>query len=70
MNGGERLDERLPTELALLALTQHQLGRREEAQESLTHLRRRIIEQPLAADDAGVRSLISEAEALVNGRGG
>src|SRR5262249_28252555 len=56
----------LPADLAFLAMTQHQLGRNEQAQATLTLLRGAVKQSPrtTSAED---QALLTEAEALLTG---
>ncbi|HTU17808.1 MAG TPA: protein kinase, partial [Gemmataceae bacterium] len=57
----------LPTDLAFLAMTQHQLGKKDEAKATLGRLRK-IMKQPRSAQDAESASFLREAEELIEGK--
>jgi WD40 repeat protein len=55
-----------PSDVAFLAMSQHQLGKKDEAKAMLSRLRE-LMEQPRWAKDAEARSFLREAETLING---
>jgi WD40 repeat protein/serine/threonine protein kinase/Flp pilus assembly protein TadD len=65
LNAGK--DGSLPADLAFLAMAQHQLGRKEQAQATLARLRE-AMKQPRWAQDAESQAFLREAEALLQGK--
>jgi uncharacterized protein with WD repeat len=57
----------LPAGLAFLAMTQHQLGKKDEAKATLDRLRR-AMKQPRWAQDAEFASFLREADELIEGK--
>jgi Flp pilus assembly protein TadD len=57
----------LPSDLAFLAMTQHQLGKKEEAKTTLRELRE-VMKQPRWASDTEVSGFLREAEELIEGK--
>jgi WD40 repeat protein len=57
----------LPADLAFLAMAQHQLGKKDEADATLRRLRE-AMKQPLWAKDAEAQSFLREAEELIDGK--
>jgi hypothetical protein len=55
-----------PADLAFLAMSQHQLGKKDEAKAMLARLRE-LMKQQRWAEDAEARSFLREAETLING---
>jgi tetratricopeptide (TPR) repeat protein len=65
----DKLNERrfqgsFPADLAFLAMAQHQLGRRQEAQATLTRLRQ-VAKQPRWAREPNTQGFLREAESLL-----
>jgi hypothetical protein len=56
-----------PTDLAFLAMTQHQLGKKDEAKAALLRLRENM-KQPRWADDGEAKVFLLEAEELIEGK--
>jgi tetratricopeptide (TPR) repeat protein len=56
--------ESFPEDLAFLAMAQHQLGRKEQAEATLARLRE-VVKQPRWATDAGTQDLLREAEQVL-----
>jgi WD40 repeat protein/tRNA A-37 threonylcarbamoyl transferase component Bud32 len=56
----------IPGDLAFLAMAQHRLGRKDQAQAALTRLRE-AMKQPQWANNGEARGFLSEAEALLQG---
>jgi sugar lactone lactonase YvrE len=57
----------LPSDLAFLAMTQHQLAKKDEAKATLGRLRE-VIKQPRWAQDADAAGFLREAEELIEGK--
>jgi hypothetical protein len=57
----------LPADLAFLAMTQHQLGKKDEAKATLGRLRE-VMKQPRWTKDAESMSLLREVEELIEGK--
>ena len=55
-----------PADVAFLAMAQHQLRKKDEAQATLARLRE-ILKQPGWAKDAEAQGFLGEAETLING---
>jgi WD40 repeat protein/tRNA A-37 threonylcarbamoyl transferase component Bud32 len=64
-----RCDQEQPTTQAFLAMTQHQLGQKVQAQATLARLRKGM-EKPEWAKDQEAQSFLREAEAVVNAKAG
>jgi hypothetical protein len=64
-----RCDPGHPTVLAFLALTQQQLGRKEQARATLARLRE-VLKEPAWAGDAEVQGFLREAAAQIEAGGG
>jgi tetratricopeptide (TPR) repeat protein len=60
----EQPNQDVPTNLAFLAMTQYRLSQREQAQATLSRLRK-VIQEPRWTADAAVRGFLHEAEALI-----
>jgi tetratricopeptide (TPR) repeat protein len=58
-----------PSDLAFLAMTRHQLGKKDEAKATLARLRN-VMKQPRWAQDAEAVGFLREAEGLIEGRAG
>jgi hypothetical protein len=56
-----------PADLAFLAMTQHQLGKKDEAKATLDRLRK-LMKQPHGAKDAECAGFLREAEELIEGK--
>lgn len=56
----------LPENLAFLTITQHQLGKKDEAKATLDRLRG-VMKQPSWTKDAEAESFLREAEELIEG---
>jgi Flp pilus assembly protein TadD len=56
-----------PAELAFLAMAQHQLGHKEQAQDVLARLRK-IVQQPQWIKDDEAQSFLHEAETVLGGK--
>jgi Flp pilus assembly protein TadD len=56
-----------PADLAFLAMTQHQLGKKEEAQATLARLRE-VMKQPAWEKNAEAQGFLHEAEELIEGK--
>jgi tetratricopeptide (TPR) repeat protein len=57
-----------PSDLAFLAMSQHKLGQKEQAQETLVRLRD-VMKQPRWAKNAEVQGFLREAEKMLKGKG-
>jgi hypothetical protein len=57
----------LPSDLAFLAMTQHQVGKKDEPKATLGRLRE-ILKQPSMAHDAESVGFLREAEELIEGK--
>jgi hypothetical protein len=62
-----RCDPKQPATLAFLALTQHQLGQKEQARTTLTRLRE-ILREPQSATNAEAEAFLREAAEVIEGR--
>jgi WD40 repeat protein len=60
-------EDSLPTSLAFLAMTQHQLGQKDEAKATLIQLRK-VMKQPSRAKDAEAQGFLREAEERIEGK--
>jgi hypothetical protein len=60
-------DGSIPSDLAFLAMTQHQLGKKDEAKATLNRLRK-VMKQPHWEKDAESASFLREAEELIEGK--
>ncbi len=58
----------LPENLAFIAMSQHQLGKKDEAKATLDRLRT-VMKQPRWAKDAEAAGFLREAEELIAGGG-
>jgi WD40 repeat protein len=63
-----RFKSSIPADLAFLAMAQHQLGRKEQAQATFGRLRDALMKQPFWAKDAEAPGFLREAEALLQGK--
>jgi WD40 repeat protein len=57
----------IPDDLAFLAMTQHQLGKKDEAKATLARLRE-VMKQPRWAQNAEAQGFLREAEQLIEGK--
>jgi TolA-binding protein len=57
----------LPSDLAFLAMSQHQIGKKDEAKTTLERLRK-VMKQPSWSQDAVSASFLREAEELIEGK--
>jgi WD40 repeat protein len=59
----------IPADLAFLAMTQHKLGKKDQAKATLDRLRE-VMKQPRRGRDTEARSFLREAEELIEGKAG
>jgi WD40 repeat protein/tRNA A-37 threonylcarbamoyl transferase component Bud32 len=67
LSRADTLQKRTPTDLAFLAMTQHQHGHKEQAKATLAWLRE-IAQQPEWIKDEEVKGFLHEAETLLGGK--
>jgi hypothetical protein len=65
----DQLNKGIPVDLAFLAMTQHQLGQKEQVQASLTRLRE-IMKNERWAKDEEAKALLREAESRIASKPG
>jgi hypothetical protein len=69
LGGADQLRQTIPANLAFLAMTQHHLGQKEQAQATLARLRE-AMQRPERAKDEDASHFLSEAEAVLKAKNG